>query len=205
MIFPQSFPVFYSLGLVAIISTIMFFWRSQVLKKKIFEKLNSLPSLLVLGPSKSGKTTFLLSLSNSYPQNSILEDGMNISNLKIGDKEIQLIEIPFTKGVENLSIVKKMNVLGGFYIFDVSKNSLTIEEQLENFKLVKEFLKKPLVLIANKIDVADTEKIEKLKNFGEEVYMISLIDSSKKKELEDIMVLMKKLSSEILEEKINST
>jgi len=205
MIFPQSFPVFYSLGLVAIISTIMFFWRSQVLKKKIFEKLNSLPSLLVLGPSKTGKTTFLLSLSNSYPQNSILEDGMNISNLKIGDKEIQLIEIPFTKGVENLSIVKKMNVLGGFYIFDVSKNSLTIEEQLENFKLVKEFLKKPLVLIANKIDVADTEKIEKLKNFGEEVYMISLIDSSKKKELEDIMVLMKKLSSEILEEKINST
>ncbi|MEM7826396.1 MAG: hypothetical protein QW451_02085, partial [Candidatus Aenigmatarchaeota archaeon] len=110
-----------------------------------------------------------------------------------------------TKGVENLSIVKKMNVLGGFYIFDVSKNSLTIEEQLENFKLVKEFLKKPLVLIANKIDVADTEKIEKLKNFGEEVYMISLIDSSKKKELEDIMVLMKKLSSEILEEKINPT
>lgn len=204
MIFPESFPIFYSLGLVAMISTIIFFWRSQLLKKRIFENLNALPSILVLGSIKSGKTTFLLSLTNSYPKSSLLE-GMNISNFKIGEKEVQLIEIPFSKKIEDLKSIEKMNVLGGFYLFDVSKDALPIEEQIENFKLVKKFLKKPLIPIANKIDIADEEKMEKLKSLEEKVHMISLLEASRKKELEDVMTLVKRISSELVKEKSTLT
>lgn len=201
MIFPQSFPAFYSLGLVTLFCIVIFFWRYQVLKKKIFEEINLLPSILIFGSAKSGKTTLLLNLTNSYPQAHPVEDGLNISSFSIGGKKIQLIEVP-TIRADYLKKVEKMNFIGGIYIFDISKDGAPIEEQIENFKLVKEFLKdKGMIIVANKLDIVDEGKIEKLKDLQEKIHMISMLDASKRKELEDVLALMKNLPSILEKEK----
>ena len=82
--------------------------------------------------------------------------------MSFNGKKLQFVE-PYVEAMSNLQKFKKMNLICAIYVFDVSKESKPIEEQLENFMKTKENLKNlQFIPIANKIDVADPEKIKKL-------------------------------------------
>jgi nucleolar GTP-binding protein len=208
MIFPESFPMFYSLGLVLVIAASIFSWRFYIFRKNLIKSYISIPSILVLGTKGSGKTSFIRAFTGSQVESHPIQDGFNFASLALGEKTVQLIEIPYhVDGIaQHLPKIRDMNLICGIYLFDVSKDSEPIEVQIENFKRIKEFFKdlKFLVLV-NKIDIADEQKIEKLKKTIGEFQMLSLATLEKtqlKKELEDVMSLVKSLSSEVLEQKV---
>ena len=215
MIFPESFPMFYSLGLVVVLATAIFLWRFYIFKKNLIKTYFSLPSVLVLGTKKSGKTSFIKFLTNSQVEQHPIQDGFNLASLNLEGKEIQFLEVPhFVDGIaSNLQKIKGMNLICGVYIFDVSKDSEPIEVQLENFKRIKEAFKDlKFFVFANKMDISDEQKVEKLKNSIGKVYMLSLADSLEKekafqlrKELDDVLNLISNLSSETSQQKIELT
>lgn len=98
-----------------------------------------------------------------------------------------------------------MKLIGGFYLFDVSKESDPPESQLENYEKIKEFFSNiPLIPIANKMDIADREKLEKIKSRFKEIHEIQLtgeLDKMKqdllKKEAEDLKQLIYNITREI--------
>ncbi|MEM5879070.1 MAG: hypothetical protein QXU74_01075 [Candidatus Aenigmatarchaeota archaeon] len=207
MIFPESFPIFYSLGLVILFSSTIFFWRFFVFKRKLLLSLYSLPSIVVLGTRRSGKSSFIKVLTSSQIVSHPVQNGLNFSTLTIGNQKIQLIEVPhFANGATNhLRKFREMKLIGGFYLFDVSKESDPPESQLENYEKIKEFFSNiPLIPIANKMDIADREKLEKIKSRFKEIHEIQLtgeLDKMKqdllKKEAEDLKQLIYNITREI--------
>jgi GTP1/Obg family GTP-binding protein len=208
MIFPENFPIFYSLGLVLAIAASIFSWRFYIFRKNLIKTYISIPSILVLGTKGSGKTSFIRAFTGSQVESHPIQDGFNFASLALGEKTAQLIEVPYyVDGIaQHLQKIKDMNLICGIYLFDVSKDSEPIEVQIENFKRIREFLKDlKFLVLANKMDIADEQKIEKLKKSIGEFHVLSLASLEKtaqlKKELEDVMSLVKSLSSEALEQK----
>lgn len=150
-------------------------------------------------------------LTNSQIISHPIQDGFNFSTLTIGNQKVQLIEVPhFVDAVAtHLNKFKKMKLIGGFYIFDVSKESEPVESQIENFEKIKGFLKDiPLVPVVSKVDVADAKKLEKIKGKFKEIYEVQLAGELDKirqdlltKELEDLKQLIYKITQEIEVEK----
>jgi len=210
MIFPESFPIFYSLGLIVAIAVSIFSWRFYIFRKNLIKTYLSIPSILVLGTKGSGKTSFIRAFASSQVESHPIQDGFNFANLTLGEKTAQLIEVPYVYYVDgiaqHLQKIREMNLICGIYLFDVSKDSEPIEVQIENFKRIREFLKDlKFLVLANKMDIADEQKIEKLKKSIGEFHMLSLANLEKttqlKKELDDVMSLVKGLSSEALAQK----
>jgi len=207
MIFPESFSIFYSLGLIVAIAALIFSWRFYIFRKNLIKTYLSIPSILVLGTKGSGKTSFIRAFTGSQVESYPIQDGFNFASLTLGEKTVQLIELPYyVDGIaQHLQKIKGMNLICGIYLFDVSKDSEPIEVQIENFKRIREFLKDlKFLVLANKIDIADEQKIERLKKSIGEFNMLSLATLEKtqlKKELDDVISLVKSLSSEALAQK----
>ncbi|MEM5829361.1 MAG: GTPase [Candidatus Aenigmatarchaeota archaeon] len=211
MLLPESFPIFHSLPLVLAASITIFFWRFYVFREKLIKEFKSLPSIVVLGMKGSGKTSFINMVTKSYPSLHPFQN-LNVATTTLGDQKFQFIELPhLVDGQPNiLQELKKMNLKYFIYLFDVSENSEPIENQLKNFENIRKFFDGyPFLLVANKVDVAKKEKLERLEGRFKNIYKISslgkgLADSNKSmfmKELEDLSSLIHDLSHEILIEK----
>jgi len=211
VIFPQTFPAFYSLCLVITFSSIIFFWRFFIFRRNLLQAFCSLPSILVFGTKNSGKSSFIRMLTNSQIISHPFKNGLNFARLAMGSQKIQLIEVPHLEKemVNYLKKLKGMKIVSGFYLFDVSKESDPLESQLENYENIKKlFTNLPLIPIVTKTDMVDKEKLEKIKNRFKEIHMIQLVDELNmakqdllKKEVEDLKRLISQLTHEIEVEK----
>jgi GTP1/Obg family GTP-binding protein len=206
MIFLESFPIFYSLGLILAIAVSIFSWRFYIFRKNLIKTYLSIPSILVLGAKGSGKTSFIKTFTNSQIESHPIHDGFNFASFNMGEKTIQLIEIPYFVDAiaTHLEKIKNMNLICCIYLFDVSKDSEPIEIQIENFKRIRESFKGlKFFALANKVDVADEQKVEKLKKAIGETRLLSITNFLEKeksaeleKELDDVLSLIKNLSVE---------
>jgi GTP1/Obg family GTP-binding protein len=186
MIFPESFPIFYSISLAVSIAIAIFLWRFYSFNKNFFKSFYSTPSIFIFGPRYSGKTSLIKKISNSNINRHPFQDGSNFSNLNIFGKQIQLIELPYY--FDNVENLLKINIIGGIYIFDVSKNSEPIGNQIENLVRIKKiFNNLKILVLANKFDIADKKKLRKLKKFIKDLHTISLIDEKSSKKLHNIL------------------
>lgn len=209
MLLPETFSIFYSTGLVVGISATVFAWRFYIFRRNSLAILYSLPSIVVTGAKLSGKTSLIKTITNSEIVTNPFEEGLSLSYLKNENRVLQFVEVlPIVEeNIGNLLKIKKLNLKSVIYLFDVSKNSDSIENQLENFENTKNFFGEiPLIIVANKIDENDEKKLEELKSRFEKIYEVSSLykslnkpaDSSVlKNEFEDLTHLIHDLSSEI--------
>ncbi|MFH8119584.1 MAG: GTPase domain-containing protein [Candidatus Aenigmatarchaeota archaeon] len=204
MIFPESFPTLYSLILITTISIPIFFWRFLVFKKNLLKEFKLSPSIVVAGVKECGKSSFLKFFTKAEPVSSLVHDGLKVATLNLKNQEFQLVELPyFVDGLaKDLMIFKDMNLVYGIYIFDVSRDSPPIEVQLDHFNKLKNFFKSlNFILIANKMDEVDGEKLKKLEEELGSVFKISLKETPEtskllKEEFEDIQKIISKLMEE---------
>jgi GTP1/Obg family GTP-binding protein len=186
MIFPESFPIFYSISLVVSITVAIFLWRFYSFNKNFFKSFYSTPSIFIFGPRYSGKTSLIKKISNSNINHHPFQDGLNFSNLTIGEKTIQLLELPYY--FDNFEDFLKINAIGGIYVFDMSKNSEPIDNQIENFIRIKKIFNNfKILVLANKLDIADEKKLRKLKKLIKDLHTISLIDEKSSKKLHNLL------------------
>ncbi len=148
------------------------------------EKLKELPTfkdtftIVLAGYPNVGKSTLLKKLTgadveiNSYP---FTTKGINVGHY--GD--IQIIDTPglldrplYERNDIELQAILALNYLADLILFilDVSEFcGYTIEEQINLLNEIKNLFKIPIVVVLNKIDISDKEKLmdikEKLKDF----------------------------------------
>lgn len=190
MLFPESFPITYSLILLLSISSSIFFWRFYSFKKKLIQEFKTSPFVLVTGVKGCGKTSFLNFLSNYRLSSFPLYEELKLATLDLGTSKINFLEIPyFVDGLnKDFKILKDMKIVHGIHIFDVSKNSLSIEDQIKHFSIIKEIFKDlKFIIIANKIDEADQEKLKKLEEEFGKVFKISLVKKEISKETSELL------------------
>jgi signal recognition particle receptor subunit beta len=137
-------------------------------------------------PKIQRKNFFNKKISNSNINHHPFQDGLNFSNLIIGGKTIQLLELPYY--FDNVENILKINAIGGIYVFDMSKNSEPIDNQIENFIRIKKiFNNLKILVLANKLDIADEKKLRKLKKLIKDLHTISLIDEKSSKKLHNLL------------------
>jgi len=208
MLLPETFSIFYSIGLAVAVSATVFAWRFYIFRRNSLAILYSLPSIIVTGARLSGKTSLIKTITNSEIVTNPFEEGLSLSYLKNENRVLQFVEVlPIVEeNIARLLKIKKLNLKSVIYLFDVSKNSDSIENQLENFENTKKFFGGiPLIIVANKIDENDG-KLEKLNSRFEKIYEISSLYKSLNKpadslvlknEFEDLVHLIRDVSSEI--------
>jgi len=208
MLFSEGLSIFYSLGLISTVSAAVFTWRFYLFRTNSLAKLLSLPSILVIGSKISGKSSLINTITKSDISIHPFENDLQLAYLKNENQIVQFVEGPsFAKEkIDTIKKLKKLNLKSVIYLFDVSKNSDTIENQLENFEDIRNFFSgMPFLIVANKIDTVEKNKVEKLKDRFKKIYEISLanIGQSKlenvllKKELEDLNQLINDINYEI--------
>jgi GTP1/Obg family GTP-binding protein len=208
MLFSEGLSIFYYIGLIATISTAVFTWRFYLFRRNSLSKLISLPSILIIGSKLAGKTSLIKTITKNDISIHPFANYLQLAYLKNENQIVQFIEGPsFAK--EKINIIKKLkklNLKSIIYLFDVSKNSDTIENQLENFEDIRNFFSgASFLIVANKIDTVEKNKVEKLKNRFKKIYEISLADTGQsklenvllKKELEDLNQLIHDINYEI--------
>jgi len=182
MILPETFPIYTSIALLTVVSSAVVVWRFLALRKSLLS-LSLVPVFLVNGAKQSGKTSFINALSSRL--------SATLS------RQIQFVELPaITDGTVEREI-KKVNPNFIIYIFDVSKDSLPIEKQIEDFETLKKITGNvPYILVANKIDCADEAKLAALESRFGKVVKLSLKNPDSidlKKEFEDLLTLVQSL------------
>lgn len=213
MLLPENLPISHSIGLVIAVSATVFAWRFYIFRKNSLASLYSLPSILVTGPKLSGKTSLIKTITKSEISMHPFEYSLQLGYLKNENQTLQFIEVPsfVNRKIDNLQRFKKMNLKSIIYLFDVSKNSDTIESQLENFEITRNFFKGiPFLIVANKIDLAGKDSVEKLESKFEKIYEISSLDKGLikpedslllKREFEDLTRLIQDFSHETVAQK----
>jgi GTP1/Obg family GTP-binding protein len=208
MLFSEGLSIFYSLGLISTVSAAVFTWRFYLFRTNSLAKLLSLPSILVIGSKISGKSSLINTITKSDISIHPFENDLQLAYLKNENQIVQFVEGPsFAKEkIDTIKKLKKLNLKSVIYLFDVSKNSDTIENQLENFEDIRNFFSgMPFLIVANKIDTVEKNKVEKLKNRFKKIYEISLVNIGQSKlenvllnkELEDLNQLINDINYEI--------
>jgi hypothetical protein len=171
MIYPQPFIFFGSIGLVLAISSIIFVWRFNSIKEKI----------------KSSKILILLSKIVDKNRVKVLEDMLS-KNSNFFFMTIQ----PSLDGI-NFNAPKMKDISKIIFLFDVSKNTIPIEEQLKEFENIKSFCEgKSREVIAIYSNEMDEEKIRKLEEIFGRIFILN--ENLLEKELLDIQRLINSLS-----------
>jgi len=172
MIFQQPFIFFGSIGLVLAISSAIFVWRFNSIKEKI--KVSKVLILL----SKIINRNRVKALENMLSKNS------NFSFITIQ---------PYIDGI-NFNVSEMKNISKIILLFDVSKNTIPIEKQIEEFENIKSFWdSKGREVIAIYSSEIDEEKIRKLKEIFGRIFILN--ENLLEKELLDIQRLINSLSS----------
>jgi len=182
MILPETFSIYTSIALLTVVSSAFVVWRFLALRKSLLT-LNLVPVFLVTGVRRSGKTSFINMLGSRFSA--------------LAGRQIQFVELPAIIDGAVDGQIKKVDPNFVIYIFDVSKDSLPIEKQIEDFETVKKIASNvPYILVANKIDCADEAKLNALESKFEKVIKLSLKNADSidlKKEFEDLLALAQTL------------
>lgn len=223
MIFVETIPITLSIIFAVSVSGAIFALRYGILRKKSLEALYALPSVLVTGPKKVGKSSIIKLMTNEDVLTHAFKDDIKLCIVGKGKNAVQFIELPglsddITTTAEgflfkrlSLKKLKKFNMKHMIYIFDMSKSSEKFDNQLEDFDDIKKTVGDlPLTVIANKLHDSEKEKLEKLKSRFEKVYEISAFKNDGitsntllqlRKEFEDVTDLIDGLSRDITKEK----
>jgi len=182
MILPETFSIYTSIALLTVVSSAFVVWRFLALRKSLLS-LSFVPVFLVTGVRQSGKTSFINALSSRLST--------------IASRQVQFVELPAIIDGTVDGEIKKVDPSFVIYIFDVSKDSLPIEKQIEDFETVKKIAGNvPCIFVANKIDCVDEAKLAALENRFGKVVKLSLKNADSidlKKEFEDLLTLAQSL------------
>jgi 50S ribosomal subunit-associated GTPase HflX len=114
------------------------------------------------------------------------DDNLKLSYLVDENKEMQIISLPynFVDDFTNSNDFKKINKKILINVFDVSSNSDDIENQIKNFKkILPKFGNINKIIVANKTDIADNKKLNKLKIRFKNLHKTSSVTRNGLKEL----------------------
>jgi GTP1/Obg family GTP-binding protein len=190
MMLIQTLPVIISLIFASGVSAIVFAWRYVALRKKALNLLYSWPSILVAGPKISGKSWLIRLMTEQDVSEHVFVDDIGLSRVKIGERTIQFVEMPFAGSSENLG---KLNLKRIMYVFDTSDSSEPLDRQLEHLDWIeKKFRDVRVVPIANKVRDSKSEKLRALKDKFERIYEIPDFEDYEKKP-EHLLHLKKEL------------
>lgn len=216
MILIETMPVLYSIGFAVSASCLAFAWRYNVLKRKALKALYSIPSILVSGPKKSGKSSIVKLIANKDVSEHIFRDDISLCRVEFGGMALQFIELPYIGSMSvadgrlsklDLKELKKFNIMHFIYLFDMSESHGNIENQLEDFDRIRKTVGGvPFTVIANKVVDHKDGKLSRLEQRFEKLYTISAFRkdgiksndiSQLRKEFEDVTDLMDSLSRNI--------
>jgi 50S ribosomal subunit-associated GTPase HflX len=167
-------------------SVIIFLYIILNTRKRKIREFYSIPSILITGSSKSGKTQLLKTITQNNPINYPFMDSIMVNYLQFKDKLVRFLEVPLNK--EKMEEIKKLNLIGIVFSFDATK---TIKEQYELYKSLRR-LNKKMIVVANKCDIGDKGKINSFKKRFPNIILVSALDGK------GIYELRKRIFSEFL-------
>ncbi len=141
------------------------------------------PTIIVAGMPQVGKSTFVRKISTASPE--VAPYPFTTKNLVLGHIKvdeyttIQAIDTPglLDRPLEDrnpieLQAIMALKHLKGviIYLFDVSRNCYySVEEQIRVFNDIVSSFNKPVIVVLNKIDDVDQEKLSRIKKHLEEI------------------------------------
>lgn len=139
----------------------------------------SLPTIVIAGHPNVGKSTLLRKLTNAKPEVAsypFTTKGINVGQFEEHWMKYQVIDTPglLDRPLSERNEIEKQAILALkhlgkliIYIFDPSEYcGFPVEEQMHLFEeIYKEFGEFPFIVVLNKIDIADEEKIKKIEEF----------------------------------------
>lgn len=178
MIFEETIPAIISLTLITVVVVILFSLKFRNLRKNFLEAFFKLPSVIVVGPKNSGKITMIKNMTENEVVTNPFEKDVRVGYLTESDNKIQMITLHYDSLVSfvNSGELKKLNNKIFLNVFDVSPDSDDIETQITEFeKSLPYFKGSSKIIVANKVDIADDKKLNKLKKKFDKVHKISSI------------------------------
>ncbi|WP_423793100.1 NOG1 family protein [Methanocaldococcus indicus] len=185
------------------------------------EKLKDLPTfrdtftVVLAGYPNVGKSTILKKLTgadveiNSYP---FTTKGINVGHLE----DIQIIDTPglldrplYERNDIELQAILALNYLANLILFviDISEYcGYTLEEQLNLLKEIKNLFNIPIMVVINKVDLVDENKINEIKEKLRELGIEDILEISADKEinLDELKKLLKEKFKQNLRNKLES-
>ena len=138
-----------------------------------------LPTVVIAGHPNVGKSTLLRALTNAKPEVAsypFTTKGINVGQFEEHYLKYQVIDTPglLDRPLSERNEVERQAILALkhlgkviVYIFDPSEYcGFPIEEQMHLFEeIYKEFGEFPFIVVLNKVDIADEEKIKQVEEF----------------------------------------
>lgn len=166
MIFEETFSIIASIVFITAFVIFLFTLKFHYFKKRFFKTFYEIPSVIMTGPHLSGKKSLISNITKDEIVSHPFEDNLKLGYLTLEDKKMQFISFPYNHAFDfiNSEDFEKINKKLLINVFDVSPTSDDIENQIKNFKKISpKFGKVNKVIVANKIDIADNKKLNKLK------------------------------------------
>ncbi|MCD6373511.1 MAG: NOG1 family protein [Thermococcus sp.] len=175
-----------------------------------------LPTVVIAGHPNVGKSTLLRALTNAKPEVAsypFTTKGINVGQFEEHYLKYQVIDTPglLDRPLSERNEVEKQAILALkhlgrviVYIFDPSEYcGYPIEEQMHLFEeIYKEFGEFPFVVVLNKVDIAEDEKIKQVEEFVKARELEPLRISALKGEgLEELKERVIELVKPIIEER----
>jgi len=213
--FVETLPLIYSIVFSLSVSSVVFAWRYTVLRQNSIKALCSLPSVIVVGQKLSGKSSIIKLITKEEAYKHMFIDDISLYRMMGRRDIVQFVELPAIDGKKSevtLQKFKNLNSRHIIYIFDISKASAPLMNQLKALKIIKKtFSGVPLSIVANKVYDYKAKKLKQLKKKFGKVYEIpdlenSILESKTsksqlKRELEDVARLVNDLAVGISREK----
>ncbi|HDZ35376.1 MAG TPA: NOG1 family protein [Thermococcus sp.] len=165
-----------------------------------------LPTVVIAGHPNVGKSTLLRALTNAKPEVAsypFTTKGINVGQFEEHYLKYQVIDTPglLDRPLSERNEVERQAILALkhlgkviVYIFDPSEYcGFPIEEQMHLFEeIYKEFGEFPFIVVLNKVDIADEEKIKQVEEFvrdrGLKLLRISALNGEGLEELKERVI-----------------
>jgi hypothetical protein len=152
MMFPQTFPLAYTMLAAGCASAAIFAWRISDLRTRAISAACAIPSVIVAGVRGSGKTSLIRSMTGSAPVRNPFMEGLLFSYAKGAAGRMQYVELlsdTLTKRNEGLGLLRKLNVQAMIFIFDVTAHSPPIEDQLRSYDYLASSIPGVSIIVAS--------------------------------------------------------